>query len=145
MVKGGGGNDDLVGGAGNDTLVGGLGNDALTGSAGSDRFQFEAKLNGKTNRDTLKTFENGKDKFLLDHHVFKGMGKGSAAGKALSKKFFSFSDAIDSKDDHILYDRSTGVVSWDRDGNGKAKAIAFLVLKKGLSEKLLDAGDFWIV
>lgn len=145
MIFGSAGNDRLNGGAGNDTLSGGSGNDILTGGSGSDRFRFDAKLNAKTNLDWVKDWKNGYDKFELDDAIFKKLGKGTAAGKALNKKFFSFGPRKD-KDDYISYDPRTGKVSYDADGIGtKYKAIDFLQLQKGLSAKVLNAGDFLIV
>ncbi|MGO4706381.1 hypothetical protein AB4072_11490 [Microvirga sp. 2MCAF38] len=138
------GNDKLAGGLGDDTLSGGAGKDALTGGVGKDRFLFDTKLNAKTNLDSITDWKNGEDKFLLDDAIFKKVGKGTVAGKALSKKFFSF--GVKDKDDYISYNAKTGKVSYDADGSDtKYKAIDFLQLKKGLTAKVLDAGDFLVV
>ena len=70
VLAGDAGNDKLAGGAdkdrlfgdsGNDTLDGGTGKDHLTGGSGRDTFVFA----GKSGRDTIHDFTDGKDKIQI--------------------------------------------------------------------------------
>ncbi len=81
VIRGKGGNDKIfggdqddiiLGGDGNDELSGGKGDDTLGGGAGRDIFVFK-KQDGK---DTIKDFEDGKDK--IDLSAFKFADKAAA-------------------------------------------------------------------
>ena len=47
----------------------------------------------------------------------------------LNKGFFALNKAKD-KNDYIIFKSKTGVLSYDADGSGKAKAVDFAVLRK---------------
>jgi RTX calcium-binding nonapeptide repeat (4 copies) len=142
-LKGGGGNDKLMGGAGGDWLAGGPGKDSLYGGAGRDIFVFDSKRNPKTNVDALRDFSHKDDSIHLDDAFFKGIGKGFAAkpGKLLKDAFHAGKAAADAED-RILYDRTTGALSYDPDGSGAAEAIRFAVLPR---KPALAASDFLVI
>jgi hypothetical protein len=66
--------------------------------------------------------------------VFKGLKKGNLPSKA-----FVVGKAAKDGSDRIIHDRTTGTISFDRDGTGPAKRVAFAKVKPGLR---LTAADF---
>ncbi|MBM6583503.1 cadherin-like domain-containing protein [Microvirga sp. BT689] len=142
-ITGNVGKNTIDAGAGNDKVNGGLGNDNLTGGSGKDAFVFTTKLgtsttDRKVNFDTVKDFSVKDDSIYLDNAIFKKLGSGTPAKpKLLSSKFFSLDKAKD-KDDYVIYNKKTGVVSYDADGSGKGEAIEFAQLKKGLAMTYKD-------
>ncbi|WP_185711682.1 hypothetical protein [Conchiformibius steedae] len=92
----------LNGGAGNDVLQGGGGKDVLTGGAGNDQFVFSSLLDGTV--DEITDFQAGVDKIILSSSVFGALR--------------SESDIAN----HIRYDKSSGVLSYDADGSTVAFA-----------------------
>jgi serralysin len=135
-------NDVVLGTGGDDYLYGGLGIDRSTGGSGKDIFVFDTKLNKKTNLDRIADYNVKDDTIWLDNAVFKKLGKGTLQkpGK-LNKKFFAFDQAKD-KDDTLIYAKKTGVLSYDVDGVGKAKAVEIAILTKKLK---MTAADFFVI
>ena len=139
-LKGGAGNDRLYGGFGDDKLKGNAGNDKLDGGAdadilsgggGKDRFLFTAALGD--NIDTVKDF-TGDDKIKLAQDVFSAL----ALGKLGENQFHVGSEAEDGAD-RIIYDKATGELKYDADGNGAVEAVTFALLDPKLK---LDSSDF---
>ena len=143
LIKGLGGDDTLIGNGGNDMLYGGLGKDVLTGGSGQDVFVFDTKPSGKANSDRLTDFDVKDDSIWLENKVFTKLGKaGSAAMPAqLSKSSFAIDRAKD-KNDYLIYNEKTGVLSYDADGSGSKSAIEIAQLKKGLG---LSHKDFFVI
>jgi cysteinyl-tRNA synthetase len=135
-IDGLGGNDRVNGRAGNDRLDGGLGKDILTGGTGRDQFVFDTRL-GKDNVDRITDFTHGHDRIGLDHDVFGSLHKGKLDAAALEIG----TTASDGKV-HILYESSSGVLSYDADGSGGDKAAAFATLTAGLT---ITTADFWVM
>ena len=133
VLSGEGGNDRVEGGVGNDTMGGGAGKDTMIGGAGRDVFSFITKPNKKANLDKITDFNVRDDAIHLDNAVFTKLGKKGTELKPVkaNKQFFSINSAKD-KNDHIIYNKKTGVVFYDEDGNGSKKAVEIAVLKKGL-------------
>ncbi len=138
----------ITGNAGANQINGGSGNDVLTGGAGRDVFLFSTKLgtaktDRKVNFDKITDFKVGQDKIWLDNAVFKKLGKGTALkpGK-LNKDFFTVGDKAQDQNDYLVYNKKTGVLSYDADGSGKGQAVEFAQLSRNL--KLTDK-DFLIV
>ena len=126
FLNGGAGNDRLFGGADNDILNGGSGKDLLDGGAGADIFVFNTAL-GRSNIDTIQNFAAGEDRIHLESDIFTGLS-GDLAG-ALGTL--------------LIYNRSTGALSYDADGSGTASAaIQFATLSKNLT---LTADNFAII
>ena len=66
------------------------------------------------NLDTISDFSVKDDTLQLDNAVFKKLGK---AGK-LNKAYFTIGDKAKDKNDYIVYDKKTGILSYDADGSG---------------------------
>lgn len=133
------GADTLNGGAGNDRLSGGAGRDILTGGAGNDVFVFaERPLN--SNADVIKDFgmePGNSDRFELDHRNFKALDIG-----VLDKADFVIGSAAKDASDHIIYDKSTGALYYDSNGDQAGGMHLIARLDEDLSVK---ASDFWVV
>jgi serralysin len=103
----------LKGGSGNDTLRGGLGKDTLYGGSGADRFIFDSALS-KVNADTIKDFQRGIDKLVLDDDIFtKMVGK-----KAISSGSFIRGTKAVQSDDFFIYNTQNDMLYYDADGSG---------------------------
>ena len=144
VIKGMAGKDTLVGNAGNDKLYGGLGNDMLTGGSGQDIFLFDTALgrtnvaNKRANLDKITDFVVADDTIHLAKSVFKAVGKKGVLKQAA---FYSGSHAHDA-DDRIIFDKKTGALFYDSDGNGDTAAIQFATLSKNL--KGMSFRDFFV-
>jgi Ca2+-binding RTX toxin-like protein len=134
------GNDVVYGDVGNDKVYGGLGNDVLTGGAGKDIFVFDTRANKTTNRDRIEDFSVRDDSIYLENKYFTKFGKKGSIKKPqkLDKDFFKVGTKAQEKDDYLIYNKKTGVLSYDRDGSGNAKAVDIAVLDKKLSLKYTD-------
>jgi Ca2+-binding RTX toxin-like protein len=139
VLNGGLANDTLSGGAGNDTLFGGAGRDTLTGGAGSDFFVFNTALNASTNRDVITDFNHVADTFKLENAIFTRLGAGV---HALNAGFFHVGAKAADANDYIVYNRATGLLSYDNDGSGAHAPIAFAVLS---NKPVLAANDFVVI
>lgn len=144
LLVGGDGNDTLLGQSGGDTLNGGTGSDILNGGAGNDIFVFNEAL-GEDNVDSILGFAGAgaavKDAIELDDATFSMLSPGAlATGSFVSAA--SGPVATDA-DDYILYDRSTGELYYDADGNGAGVAELFAVLDT--DPDALAASDFIVV
>jgi Ca2+-binding RTX toxin-like protein len=125
----------LSGDAGNDTLNGGLGKDILTGGTGADHFQFTSTL-GNVNADTLTDFVKGADKIDLSRAIFTAFG-GQSISSALNNNEIG---------NHLLYNKSTGILSYDADGSaGSGAAVQVALLGTGSHPSSLQGSDFMIV
>jgi serralysin len=139
ILSGGLGNDRLLSGNGNDRLFGGAGNDSLTGGANNDLFVFNTAPNISTNRDVVTDFYAPQDAFLLDNAIFTKLGAGV---HALNPAFFRAGAAAADANDYIVYNRTTGVLAYDSNGNAAGGAIAFAVL---INKPVLAANDFTVI
>ncbi|MER9358543.1 calcium-binding protein [Mesorhizobium sp. M0500] len=126
----------IQGNAGANIINGGGGADILTGNGGNDAFVFNSAL-GAGNIDRITDFNKLQDKIQLDDAVFAGLKLGGLSSDA----FFAGTAAHDSSD-HIIYNSSTGALSFDSDGIGGAAQIQFATLSPGLS---LAAGSFLVI
>ena len=124
----------LVGGDGDDYLVGNLSVNVLTGGAGADRFVFNTALNG--NVDTITDFGNGADKLVLSSLVFEGLSAGGAV-------LLETGVAATTDKPTVLYDASTGMLSYDKDGSGAGAAVDFAKLQN--TPATLSSTDFVII
>ncbi|MBB5220433.1 Ca2+-binding RTX toxin-like protein [Amaricoccus macauensis] len=136
-LDGGDGADVLNGGAGNDFLNGGLGADILIGGAGQDIFRFNTAL-GTT--DTLTGFKAADDTIEIDNAIMTAL---TTTGALASGNFAAnASGTAQDADDFIVYNKTTGVVSYDADGNGAGGAVAFAALTGALT---LTSADFLVI
>ena len=130
LVLGGAGRQH---GSGNDlanTINGNVAANILTGGGAADRFVFD-DAPGPSNVDTVTDFTSGSDKLVLDHLVFNGL----AAGALSVASFRADADlqAGVATTDRILFDTTTGTLSFDADGSGVGAAVAFAVIAAGHS------------
>lgn len=132
------GNDTLVGGAGKDTLIGGAGNDRLNGGKDGDQFVFATKFR-TAGVDTIVKFEHDTDKLVLENKVFKAIGSSLSDGEFYAK---DGATAAHDESDHLVYNKTTGDLYYDKDGEGGAAAILFATISNHAS---LDHKDFLIV
>lgn len=137
-ISGGSGSDALTGNAGSNVLSGGRGNDILNGNGGPDYFRFDTTLNAATNVDIINNFGTD-DVIRLDNTVFTRMADG-----ALAATNFRASAAGTPADanDYVLYNTTTGALSYDADGTGAGSAIRFATLTIGFT---LTSADFFVV
>lgn len=144
LMKGGAGDDQLRGGAGNDIPVGCGGDNLLSGGSGRDMFV----LGGSFDRITDFSHRAG-DKILLNAYIFEAadivMQSGwvpdaDARGRGkLDASNFVLGDRATEANHHFLYERSTGALSYDADGNGAGEAVQVAQSKAGTA---LGASDF---
>jgi Ca2+-binding RTX toxin-like protein len=136
-IRGNSGDDTLRGKAGADIFYSGPGNDVLYGNGGKDVFVFDTKLgtsqtNRATNFDIIKDFSATADAIWLDNKIFAMLGKGTPTKPIqLQKGFFAIDSQARDKDDYVLYDKASGVLSYDPDASGSKAPVEFAQLKKG--------------
>ena len=138
ILIGDSGNYTLVGMAGKDTFYGGLGNDTIQANwdnDNTDTFVFNSKL-GPTNIDVLNGFVGGLDKLAIDDAIFTKLKN----DKDLSDNF-TINTATTAKH-FLIYNKSTGALYYDADGNGKGAAVQFVTLTGNPN---LEFSDFTIV
>jgi Ca2+-binding RTX toxin-like protein len=140
VITGDAGNNTLTGGAEQDLLNAGEGNDVLIGGNGSDQFIFDTALNSLTNVDVIVDFASGIDKMQLDHNVFNTLNVG---GLNLNDLLVSSSPTANSGE-HIIYNTSTGTLSYDADGAEANAAIEFAIIGTSPVATIL-ATDFIVV
>jgi Ca2+-binding RTX toxin-like protein len=127
-------NNLIVGNAANNVLNGGFGNDILRGLGGSDTFFFSTALNAVHNVDRIDDFNVAADTIRLENSVFTGLSAGVLAANA-----FHIGAAAADTFDRIVYNSTTGALSFDADGTGGAAALRFATLDTGLG---LTNADF---
>ncbi|GAB6141273.1 hypothetical protein JCM14076_20020 [Methylosoma difficile] len=128
----GGGADILSGGAGNDVLIGSAGNDTLTGGSGADLFRFNTSLTN--NIDTITDFNAVDDVIELKNTIFTQL---TSLGTLSASHFVVGPAALDSND-YLIYNSSTGALSYDADGNGANAMVQIALLSTGLAMTYTD-------
>ncbi|MFI3154548.1 MAG: calcium-binding protein [Methylococcaceae bacterium] len=136
ILWGNAGNDKLIGGSGDDVLSGGAGNDKLIGGAGDDSFLFNTALT-ENGIDKITDFKPINDTIQLDSAIFTQLTFGALdAGN-----FVSAADAVDDND-YLIYNKSSGALSYDADGNGADAAVQIAVLG---THPALTFADFVVI
>ncbi|MER8435538.1 calcium-binding protein [Mesorhizobium sp. M1312] len=125
----------IQGNAGANVVNGGGGADKLSGFGGNDVFVFNSAL-GDGNVDKITDFNSSQNKIHLDDAIFAELELGTLTSDA----FFAGKAAHDSSD-HIIYNNSTGALSFDSDGIGGAAQTQFATLSPGLS---ITATSFFV-
>ena len=138
ILDGGLDKDQLFGGDGNDKLFGNAGSDKLTGGKGKDTFVFNTAPDKSTNVDKILDFKSVDDTIQIDNKYFKTVG---GNGK-LKAEVLAFGKKALEKDDHLIYDKSTGNLSYDADGIGKTAAIKIAILS---NKAVLKVSDFFVI
>ncbi|MFB2552316.1 beta strand repeat-containing protein [Ensifer soli] len=136
-ATGNSGANTIVGNNGANVIDGGANADILTGGGGADSFAFSTAL-GATNIDRIMDFSVVDDTIRLSKTIFSALALGAlneAAFKDVS------AGAIDSSD-RILYNKTTGALSYDADGSGAGAAFQFAILD---NKAAIGAADFFVV
>ncbi len=121
------GADVILGTARSDIIIGRSGSDSLTGGAGGDLFTFQ---NSSEGNDRITDFVPGDDTIVVRAGGFAG---GLVSGDAINPEQFFIGSAATSTLQRFVYNSTTGLLSFDRDGNGVAPAVALATLNPGLS------------
>lgn len=133
-------NNTLTGNMSINTLNGGVGNDTLTGWDGLDSFMFSSALNATTNKDIISDFDVTSDNIQLENIVF---AKLTTPGVLASGNFVSGANSVALDiDDFLIYNTTTGTLSYDADGNGAGAKIDFLTL---IGMPVLTSADVVII
>jgi len=131
-------NNTLLGGAGNDLLAGGLGNDTLIGGAGKDTFAFNSTLS-VGNIDTISDFKVADDTIRLAKGIFTTL---TTPGVLAAEAFKILGNGgVEDGSDHLLYNTTTGSLSYDADGSGAGAAVQIALLGTGLA---MTNADFMV-
>ncbi|KQT50104.1 hypothetical protein ASG52_08555 [Methylobacterium sp. Leaf456] len=130
--------NNMKGNTGANVLNGGLGNDTLTGLAGKDTFVFSTAL-GAGNVDRITDFSAADDTIQLSKSIVTALSAGTLAEGAF--KELSVAGAKVDGDDRILYNKTTGALSYDADGSGSKAAVQFAVIDTNVA---LTHADFLV-
>lgn len=125
----------IQGNGGNNVINGGGGKDILIGHGGNDVFAFNATLSAN-HAARITDFNVTQDRIQLDHAAFAGLQAGTLPVDA-----FHIGPGAHDHTDHIVYNSSTGALSFDSDGVGSAHQIQFATLSPHLS---LTASSFLV-
>ncbi len=140
QLRGMGGNDTVIGGEGNDVLYGnggadairgGRGADVLFGGSGADIFVFELSPNGEV--DSIADMTAGVDKIVLSAAAF-----GFASTGPLPASAFVIGAAAADASDRIIYDKASGSIFFDADGDGAGTAVQFASVALSANLSLVD-------
>ena len=141
-LKGTAGVDKISGGTGADLLYGKGGSDQLIGGTGHDKFVFDTAFGSI---DQVLDFNPAEDVFYLDNAIFTKLGSGSLSSphQIGSTNLEDGAGALaNDSNDFLTYDKTTGHLSYDADGNGSGAPIDFAHLQPGLD---LSAANFWVI
>ncbi|MBD1912033.1 MULTISPECIES: cadherin domain-containing protein [unclassified Leptolyngbya] len=132
ILVGGRGVDTLLGGTGNDQLTGGIGRDVLNGGGGSDRFILSAVTNSRG--DVIQDFNSAKDVMQISLRTLQTLIPASVTNTLrvgqLPTAQLTFGTSARTARQRFIYNRSTGNLFFDPDGNG-ATAQTFIVRLQG--------------
>ncbi|MDF8332591.1 beta strand repeat-containing protein [Novosphingobium cyanobacteriorum] len=132
VIFGGGGQDTLLGGAGADVLVGGGQYDRLTGGTGADT--FIVITDGSVSTPTQITdFVSGTDRIVVLNPFL--------SGQLLPAGFVQGTSARDGND-IAIYDKGSGQLWADIDGNGAGAKVLVATFTPGTS---ISASDIQLI
>lgn len=121
------GNDIVIGGPGTDFLAGDGGKDTLTGDAGTDGFLFRVDPTPE-NADVITDYNPAEDVIGLSAAIFPGLPLGPLDASRLA-----VGPAADNPNHRVIYDRVTGRVFFDSDGNGTTEAQLIVTIPADLN------------
>jgi len=130
--------DVITGAAGPDSLSGGLGIDTLSGGDGNDTFRF-LTTPGAANRDLITDFVSASDILSFSRATYSGFGRQTTLNP---NQFAAAPGLIAAKtsSQRFLYDTTTGLLRFDRDGTGVAAPLEVAQLGL-LTHPTLQAAD----
>jgi Ca2+-binding RTX toxin-like protein len=138
-VNGSGVADTLIGSSGANQLNGGLGNDTLTGGGAADIFQFTTAP-GSGNVDTITDMTVGSDLISLATSIYSALQAGPTPGSLAASSFrYSTQASTSGGLGEIIYNATTGSLSYDADGSGAGAAKQFAQVSSYLA---LSASSF---
>jgi len=141
-LKGTSGADTISGGGGADLIYGKEGADRLFGGAGNDKFVFDTAFGSI---DQVVDFNPAEDRFYLDNAIFTKLRSGTLSSPTqiygTNLEDGAGATANDSND-FLTYDKTTGQLSYDADGNGAGAPVVFAQLPTGLD---LMTSNFWVI
>jgi len=127
-IYGDAGDDTIDGGNDNDLIYGGAGNDDLYGGGGNDTFAISGVTLATNGLDTIQDFTPGADKIQFNvGDVHTATGASLTAGAVAASNFFSGPGAT-TDTEFFIYDKTTGNLSFDADGNGSGVAVVLVTL-----------------
>ncbi|HYC95022.1 MAG TPA: calcium-binding protein [Sphingomicrobium sp.] len=135
--------DRIDSSGGSDLIYGKGGRDTLIGGTGQDKFVFDTALDGSI--DELPDFNPADDTIYLDNMIFTRLTGGTLSSplRIYSGQLVDGPGAVPKdSNDFIIYDKNTGNLSYDSDGNGPRAGIIFAHLPAGLD---LTPADFYII
>jgi serralysin len=118
--------DYLLGNVGNNILNGMNGNDTLSGGLGNDIFRFDTALSAAANVDNILDFNVAADTIQLENSIFTLFNTIGGIAANLFKDLTT--GGAQDADDVILYNETTGALSYDADGLGGNAATQFATL-----------------
>jgi Ca2+-binding RTX toxin-like protein len=127
------GDNTLDGGAGSDHLIAGRGYNILTGGEGKDSFRF-----AHSSHSVITDFVVADDTIRLDNIFFTRL---TTTGVLDANSFVTASSAQDAND-FVIYNRTTGGLFYDADGNGVENQVQIATIGINLA---LDNADFVVV
>ncbi|ANY79157.1 hypothetical protein BB934_13815 [Microvirga ossetica] len=105
-------------------------------ASSEDVFTFNTAIG--RNVKVISDFDVAADTIALDNSIFTKLpGTGE-----LSYRFFTVGETAKDRNDYIIYDKNTGVLSYDPDGSGSAAAVKFAVVE---NKAALTAAHFLII
>jgi Ca2+-binding RTX toxin-like protein len=116
-------------------LDGGLGRDVLVGGSGADTFFFTVPAGGKA-VDTIADFNRSADQIGLVRSEFAALGASVTAGE------FCLGKVAEDGNDRLIYDRVTGRLWYDADGDGRGAKVLFAVIDTKIA---LSFADFDVI
>ncbi|WP_165820090.1 calcium-binding protein [Microvirga sp. KLBC 81] len=128
----------IKGNAGINKIYGGAGNDTLYGGSGKDYFVFNTALSSRTNKDSIKDWNKTDDTIYLENAVFRKLTKTGT----LSSSFFKISSKALDANDYIGYNKATGDLWYDSNGNAAGGQVTFANIGAG---KPISNADFVVV
>jgi Ca2+-binding RTX toxin-like protein len=111
----------------------------LTGGAGADKFLFNA-METSANRDTITDFAVAEDKIQFSKSVFTGF-----TGNSVTASMFASSTGTMLASTRLIYNNTTGVLSYDADGSGTQSQAIEVALIGVNTHAQLAASHFAIV
>ncbi|WP_052954484.1 M10 family metallopeptidase [Microvirga vignae] len=131
VIKGNAASNKIYGGAGNDVLYGGTG-------TGRDIFVFNTALNSSSNKDRIMDWSATYDTIQLENRYFTKLTKTGT----LSSSFFKISSKALDANDYIGYDKATGNLWYDSNGNAAGGQVVFANVG---ANKAIAYNDFVVV
>lgn len=137
--------ENFVGGSGGDLLDAATGKTTLKGGGGADTFRFDNALS-LFNLTTLSDFDSGVDKIALEKDVFTAFSAQPDNG-SLQPAWLVQNTTGKAAGNlaQIIFNKTTGALSYDGDGQGTHSATTQFATLAGTSDKSLVAGDFMFV